>query len=252
MPNAAKKAGRHELRDTIVVIVEALVIAVLFRTFLYQPFSIPTASMQRTMMIGDYFVADKFIWGFGPHSFPFPLPFHGRIFGRAPSVGDIAVFFNETSGQDYIKRVIGLPGDHIQMKEGRLWINGKMVDRQFVENSTDTDDQNNTVPVKVYMETLPNGVQHLIQEIADDQPLDNTGEYVVPPGHYFMMGDNRDRSADSRILSDVGYVPAEDLEGKAEFRFFSIRNDLPPWEIWKWPGNIMLNRMFQSVYTNNP
>jgi signal peptidase I len=251
-PKAAHKAGRHELRDTIVVIIEALVIAVLFRTFIYQPFSIPTASMQRTMMIGDYFVADKFIWGFGPHSFPIPLPFHGRIFGRSPSVGDIAVFFNETSGQDYIKRVIGMPGDHIQMKAGRLWINGKEVERKFLMDSTDTDDQGNTVPVKVYLETLPNGVEHLIQEISDDQPLDNTGEYVVPPDHYFMMGDNRDRSADSRILSDVGYVPAEDLEGKAEFRFFSIRNDLPPWELWNWPANVRLDRMFQSVYQNNP
>ena len=148
-PKAAHKAGRHELRDTIVVIIEALVIAVLFRTFIYQPFSIPTASMQRTMMIGDYFVADKFIWGFGPHSFPIPLPFHGRIFGRSPNVGDIAVFYNESSGQDYIKTVIGLPGDRIQMKAGRLWINGKEVERKFLMDSTDTDDQGNTVPVKV-------------------------------------------------------------------------------------------------------
>jgi signal peptidase I len=254
MPNSAKKAGRNELRDTIVVIIEALVIAVLFRTFIYQPFSIPTASMQRTMMIGDYFVADKFVWGFGPHSFPFPLPFHGRIFGRSPNQGDIAVFFNEASGQDYIKTVIGMPGDRIQVKEGRLWINGKMVPREFVEDSTDTDDQGNTVPVKVYRETLPDGVVHLIQEISDDQPfVDNTGEYVVPPDHYFMMGDNRDRSADSRFLNDVGYVPAEDLEGKAEYRFFSIKNDLPPWQVWKWPGNVEVGRMFQSVYNQlNP
>jgi signal peptidase I len=252
MPNTAKKAGRNELRDTIVVIIEALLIAVVFRTFVYQPFSIPTASMQSTMMIGDYFVANKFVWGFGPHSFPIALPFHGRIFGRSPNVGDIAVFYNESSGQDYIKTVIGLPGDRIQMKQGRLWINGKMVERQFVADGTDTDDHQDTVPVKIYRETLPNGVVHTIQEISDDQMLDNTGEYVVPPGHYFMMGDNRDRSADSRILSDVGYVPAEDLEGKAVFRFFSIRNDLPPWELWNWPANVRLDRMFQSVYQNNP
>jgi signal peptidase I len=248
MPNTAKKAGRNELRDTIVVIIEALLIAVVFRTFVYQPFSIPTASMQSTMMIGDYFVANKFVWGFGPHSFPIALPFHGRIFGRSPNVGDIAVFYNESSGQDYIKTVIGLPGDRIQMKQGRLWINGKMVERQFVADGTDTDDHQDTVPVKIYRETLPNGVVHTIQEISDDQMLDNTGEYVVPPGHYFMMGDNRDRSADSRILSDVGYVPAEDLEGKAEFRFFSIKDDLPPWQIWNWPANVRLDRMFQSVY----
>ena len=143
--------------------------------------------------------------------------------------------------------MIGIPGDHIHMKEGRPWINGKMVDRKFIEDSTDTDDQNNKVPVKVYMETLPNGVQHLIQEISDDQPLDNTGEYVVPPGHYFMMGDNRDRSADSRILSDVGYVPAEDLEGKAEFRFFSIDDSAAIWQIWKWPLAIRYSRLLTPI-----
>jgi signal peptidase I len=247
MPNSAKKAGRNEMFDTIVVIIEALVIAVLFRTFIYQPFSIPTASMQSTMMIGDYFVADKFIWGFGPHSFPITLPFNGRIFGREPNVGDIAVFYNESSGEDYIKRVIGKEGDHIQMKEGRLWINGKMVDRQFVDNEIDHS-ENGDVPVKVYRETLPNGVVHTIQEISDDGPLDNTAEYVVPPGHYFMMGDNRDNSEDSRVLNAVGYVPAANLEGKAEFRFFSIKDNLPPWQIWKWPCNVQLDRMFQSVY----
>ena len=250
MPKTAKKAGRNEMRDTILVVIEALVIALLFRTFIYQPFSIPTASMQSTMMIGDYFVADKFIWGFGPHSFPIALPFHGRIFGREPNVGDIAVFFNETSGQDYIKTVIGKAGDHIQMKQGRLWINGKMVERQFVADGVDTDDHQDSVPVKIYRETLPNGVVHTIQEISDDQPLDNTAEYVVPPGHYFMMGDNRDRSADSRVLSQVGYVPAGDFIGKAEARFFSIKDNLPPWQIWQWPANVRWDRMLQSVYQN--
>ena len=106
MPKAEKKAARNEARDTIVVIIEALLIAVLFRTFVYQPFSIPTASMQSTMMIGDYFLADKFVWGFGPHSFPFPLPFSGRILGREPNRGDIAVFYNEPSGQDSVEKTI--------------------------------------------------------------------------------------------------------------------------------------------------
>jgi signal peptidase I len=248
MPKAEKKAARNEARDTIVVIIEALLIAVLFRTFVYQPFSIPTASMQSTMMIGDYFLADKFVWGFSARSFPVPLPFSGRIFGREPNRGDIAVFYNEPSGQDYIKSVIGLPGDHLQMKEGRLYINGTIVPREKIGEGTDTDSDQQTVPVTIYRETLPNGVSHTIQEISDDGPLDNTGEYVVPAGHYFMMGDNRDRSADSRVLSDVGYVPAEDLEGKAEFRFFSIKDDIAPWQIWKWPANVRLDRMFQSVY----
>src|SRR5271156_6341093 len=122
---AAKKVARNEVRDPIVVIIEALVIALVFRTFLYQPFSIPTASMQSTLMIGDYFIADKFIWGLGKYSFPLPVPFSGRILAISePQRGDIAVFHNEPTNEDYIKRIIGLPGDHIQMKEGRLYING--------------------------------------------------------------------------------------------------------------------------------
>src|SRR5690606_34733144 len=106
------------------------------------------------------------------------------IFGREPNVGDIAVFYNQASGQDYIKTVIGKAGDRIQMQQGRLWINGTMVEREYVGDGVDTDDRQNSVPVKIYRETLPNGVVHTIQEISDDQPLDNTAEYVVPPGHY--------------------------------------------------------------------
>lgn len=242
-----KKTARSELVETIVVIVEALIIAVLFRTFLYQPFSIPTGSMQSTLMIGDYFVASKFSYGYGKYSFVVPLPFNGRLFGSAPKVGDVAVFHN-ISNEDYIKRVIGLPGDKIQMRDGRLYINGTMVERELVGEAVDRDSQNRDVPVTVYRETLPNGVVHTIQEISDDQQLDNTAEYVVPEGHYFMMGDNRDRSQDSRVLSAVGYVPADALIGKAEARFFSIKDNRAPWALWEWPETLRLDRMFQSVY----
>jgi signal peptidase I len=249
MSKAEKPAKKKsELRDTLIVIVEALIIALLFRTFLYQPFSIPTASMQSTLMIGDYFVASKFTWGFGKYSFPVPIPFNGRILGGTPNRGDIAVFRNEITGEDYIKRVIGLPGDRIQMKEGRLYINGTMVEREQIGEATDTDSEMHTVPVIVYRETLPNGVTHTIQEIADDGPLDDTGEYLVPAGHYFMMGDNRDRSQDSRVLSMVGYVPFDNFIGKAEARFFSITNNIAPWMLWEWPANVRWDRMFQSVY----
>ncbi len=244
----AKKSARSELWDTIVVIIEALIIAVVFRTFLYQPFSIPTASMQSTLMIGDYFVASKFTWGYGKYSFPIPLPINGRIMGREPDRGDVAVFRNEIAGEDYIKRVIGLPGERIQLREGRLYINGTIVEREQIGTVTDTDSFGYSVPVTVYRETLPNGVTHIIQEISDNQPLDNTAEYVVPAGHYFMMGDNRDRSQDSRVLSAVGYVPSGNLIGKAEARFFSITDNIPPWQLWEWPANVRWDRMFQSVY----
>ncbi len=250
MPDTAKATGKKsELRETIIVIVEALLIALVFRSFLYQPFSIPTASLQPTLMIGDYFVASKFTWGYGRYSFPFGIvPIKGRIFGREPNRGDIAVFRPVPQKVDYVKRVIGLPGDTIQMQGGRLFINGTMVKREFLRRATDKDSYGTILPVLQYKETLPNGLSYTINEISDTGPLDNTAKYVVPAGHYFMMGDNRDRSQDSRVLSAVGYVPAGNLIGKAEARFFSIKDDIPPWQIWQWPANLRLDRMFQSVY----
>ena len=175
------KAGKkkNELLETIIVIVEALIIALIFRSFLYQPFSIPTASMQQTLMIGDYFLANKWAWGFGKYSFPIAVPFNGRIMGSEPKRGDVAVFRNEITNEDYIKRVIGLPGDTIQMREGRLYINGTMVEREKTGMAKDTDSYLTTVDVTVYTETLPNGVKHTIQEISDDESLDNTPEYGI-------------------------------------------------------------------------
>ena len=222
----------------------------MFRTFLYQPFSIPTGSMQSTLMIGDYFLASKFTWGFGKYSFPLPVPFNGRLlaFGE-PQRGEVAVFRNEITGEDYIKRVIGMPGDTVQMQQGRLYINGVVVPREQVGTAEDADSTGRTVPVTVYRETLPGGVSHTIQEISDGEYLDNTSEYRVPAGHYFMMGDNRDRSADSRVLNQVGYVPFSNFIGKAEVRFFSIRNNIAPWLLWEWPANVRWDRMFQPVHS---
>lgn len=262
-PTPAKKSAANEWWDTFVVIVEALLIAIVLRFFLYQPFSIPTASMQQTLMIGDYFVANKFVWGYGKHSFSlgrygdfalldFELPISNRIFGRDPNRGDIAVFRPVPQNMEYIKRIVGLPGDTIQVKEGRLYINGTMVEREAVGTTVDTDSNGDSREVTVYRETFPEGTTHIIQEISDNAPLDNTPEYVVPAGHFFMMGDNRDRSADSRVLSQVGYVPAVNLIAKAEARFFSIKDNLPPWQLWHWPANVRWDRMFQSVYGNPP
>jgi len=248
-PKADAKAKPSELRETIVVVIQALLIALVFRTFLYQPFSIPTASMQSTLMIGDYLLTSKYTWGYGRYSFPLGIiPFNGRIFGREPNRGDIAVFRPVPQKDAYIKRVIGMPGDRIQMIDGILNINGEAVKRVEIGTAVDTDSTGVSVPVTLYRETLPNGVEHTIQEISDTMQLDNTAEYVVPAAHYFMMGDNRDRSQDSRVLSAVGYVPAGNLIGKAEVRFFSIKDNIPPWQIWQWPANVRFDRMFQSVY----
>ena len=254
----AKKTVHNEWVETFVVIVEALAIAIFLRFFLYQPFSIPTASMQQTLMIGDYFVANKFVWGYGKHSFSlgrygdftlldFELPIANRIFGREPNRGDIAVFRPVPQNIEYIKRVVGLPGDTIQVREGRLYINGTMMEREEIGTAQDTDSNGDTREVTLYRETFPEGSTHIIQEIGDNLSLDNTPEYVVPAGHYFMMGDNRDRSADSRVLSQVGYVPAINLIAKAEARFFSIKDNIPPWQIWQWPANVRWDRMFQTI-----
>lgn len=246
---AKKKTGKGELRETVVVIVQALLIALVFRTFAFEPFSIPTASMQPTLMIGDYILASKYTYGYSRYSLPYSeVPWNGRIFGNAPERGDVAVFRPVPQSENYVKRLIGLPGDTIQMIDGILNINGEPVEREEIGTGVDRDSRGTEVPVTIYEETLPNGVTHIIQEISDNARFDNTGVYTVPPGHYFMMGDNRDRSLDSRSLSSVGFVPFENFVGKAEWRFFSIQDNIPPWQIWRWPGNVRLDRMFTSVY----
>eukprot|EP00873_Tetraselmis_striata_P030317 jgi/Tetstr1/450581/TSEL_037617.t1 len=246
---AKKKTGKGELRETIVIIVQALLIALVFRTFAFEPFSIPTASMQSNLMIGDYILASKYSYGYSRYSLPYSeVPWNGRIMGNAPERGDIAVIRPVPQSENYVKRVIGLPGDQIQMIDGRLTINGETVEREQVGTTVDRDSSGVDIPVIEYRETLPNGVSYVTQEISDNAQFDNTGVYTVPPGHYFMMGDNRDRSLDSRSLSAVGYVPFENFVGKAEWRFFSITDNIPPWQIWRWPGNVRFDRMFTSVY----
>jgi len=245
----AKPSMKNEIWETIVILVQALLIALVFRSLLFQPFSIPTASLQSNVMIGDYILASKYTYGYSRYSFPFELiPFNGRIFGRAPEQGEIAVFRPVPQDVDYVKRIIGLPGDMLQMKNGVLQINGKAVKKERVGTKIDTDSRGVSLEVIQYRETLPNGATYVVQEFSDDRQYDNTGVYTVPAGHYFMMGDNRDRSLDSRALSVVGYVPLDNFIGKAEVRFFSIKDNINPWQLWRWPGNVRLERMFQSVY----
>jgi signal peptidase I len=178
--------------------------------------------MVPTLLVGDYLFVSKYSYGYSKHSLPWSLPlFEGRIFETKPERGDVAVFKLPSDGKtDYVKRIIGLPGDRIQMKDGILNINGKPVERRFVDDYVYASN-GRTWRLKRYIETLPNGREHMILEESDSAMNDNTQVYTVPAGHYFAMGDNRDNSQDSRVMSAVGYVPAENLVGRAEIIFFS-------------------------------
>ncbi|MFG1349224.1 signal peptidase I [Xanthobacter autotrophicus] len=236
--------------ETVRVIVHALLIALVIRTLLFQPFNIPSGSMKDTLLIGDYLFVSKYSYGYSRFSIPFsPNLFSGRIFGAEPTRGDVVVFKlprdNET---DYIKRVIGMPGDKIQMIGGLLHINGTPVQRERLPDVAEDDGAGRKVPVKRWRETLPNGVSFETLDLVDNGFYDNTPVYEVPLGHYFMMGDNRDNSADSRVLSQVGYVPFENLIGKAQVIFFSIDEGASAWQVWTWPWTVRWDRLFSRVH----
>jgi signal peptidase I len=241
--NAPEKDGFWE---TLKVVIEALLLALVVRTFLFQPFSIPSGSMMHTLLINDYLFVSKYSYGYSKYSFPFGLgPFEGRLWASAPKAGDIVVFkLPADHSTDYIKRVIGLPGDKIQMKSGVLYINGIAVKREHTGDYTEKDAFGREIKAEIWRETLPNGVSYDTLDMGTTTG-DDTREFDVPPGHYFMMGDNRDNSADSRIDgSGVGYVPFDHLVGKAQVIFFSIDENTKPWMVWTWPWSLRWDRMF--------
>src|SRR5260221_11693850 len=231
------------LGETIRVVIHALLIALVIRTFLFQPFNIPSGSMKATLLVGNYLFVSKYSYGYSHYSIPMspPLPslFSGRIFGSEPNRGDIVVFrLPKDDSTDYIKRVIGLPGDRIQMIDGVLHINGEPVKRERVDDFIETEEGTRATRVKRWRETLPNGVSYTTLDLIDNGFYDNTQEYVVPAGHFFMMGDNRDNSTDSRVLSQVGYVPFENLVGRAQLIFFSVGEGERAWQVWMWPWTV--------------
>ena len=245
--DAKPASGEETLWDTAKTIIFAVLIAVVVRTFAFEPFSIPSGSMIPTLLVGDYLFVSKSSYGYSRYSMPFGLPLiPGRVMYDFPKRGDVAVFKLPTDNKtDYIKRIVGLPGDTIQVRGGILHINGEAVKRERLGEFVYKDTRgifHNTVR---YRETLPNGVSHEILEESDSYPADNTPEYHVPEGHFFGMGDNRDNSQDSRFLMHVGYIPKENLVGRAEMMFFS--NDGSFWQVWTWPWTLRFERFFQSV-----
>ena len=222
----------------------AFAIAIVVRVVAFEPFNIPSGSMMPTLLEGDYLFVSKYSYGYSRYSFLFGFPpFKGRVWESPVERGDVAVFRKPPENeQDYIKRIIGLPGDRIQVLDGVLHINGEAVEREKIEDFA-VDRYGRAVTQ--YIETLPNGRRHLILESSgDDGHLDNTAEFVVPEGHYFGMGDNRDNSSDSRVF---GVIPAENMVGRAEILFFSTDGSAAIWEPWKWPFATRYSRLFRGV-----
>lgn len=247
MSVASEKQANGGLGETVKIIVEALVLALLVRTLLFQPFNIPSGSMEDTLRIGDYLFVSKYAYGYSRFSLPFgPHLFDGRIWSASPKRGDIVVFkLPRDDKTDYIKRVIGLPGDKIQVQHSILYINGQAVPREKIGPV-----MADGVQYTQYWETLPNGVKYKVLDRERDGLLDNTQVYEVPPGEYFMMGDNRDNSTDSRVPptdGGVGYVPFENLVGRAEIIFFSVRGGQPVLAFWEWPWTVRWDRLFKIL-----
>lgn len=239
MVDRAERKAKGGFGETVKVIVQALLLALVIRTVLFQPFSIPSGSMMPTLVVGDYLFVTKWSYGFSRFSFPLsPDLFEGRVFASDPELGDVVVFRKPNEPEvDYIKRLVGMPGDTIQVREGTLFINDTAVPKEPA--GAFVDDDGSTIPQ--YRETLPNGVTYMTLDITPSSSGDNTREFVVPEGHYFMMGDNRDNSADSRF--DVGYVPFENFVGKAQVIFFSIGENASPLEVWRWPNTLRPERL---------
>ncbi len=243
---AKQKTGVVENVKTIVY---AGLIAIGIRTIAFEPFNIPSGSMIPTLLVGDYLFVSKYSYGYSRFSMPLaPNLFSGRIFGRAPERGDVAVFkWPRDNSTDYIKRIVGLPGDRIQMRGGQLYINGTLVPRRLVGDYT-ADEQESRVVATEYTETLPNGRQHEILKMFEEGGLNTTPEFKIPDNHVFAMGDNRDNSSDSRDPSGgVGFVPIDNLVGRAEFIFFSFDAQAPWWQVWEWPFEVRWTRLLRGV-----
>lgn len=241
-------------RETIKTVVSAIAIAVVFRSFLFEPFHIPSGSMKDTLLLGDYIFVAKYEYGYSRYSFPLGLPlFKGRVFETSqPERGDVIVFRQpKDTSKDYIKRLIGLPGDKVQVKSGVLYLNGKAVPKVYAGEFMDGYYRDQRTPIAYHVarfkETLPNGVSYYVLDDTRTGDVDNTPEYTVPEGHYFFMGDNRDHSVDSRYMDAVGFVPKENIIGHARVVALSVKPEYSLLSVWNWGKSIRTERFWHSL-----
>lgn len=258
---ASAPEKKESLYDLVIVLLQAVAIAVVVKTFLFQPFNIPTPSMVPTLLVGDYLFVSKFSYGYSKYSFPFSFNlFSGRILGSEPKRGDVIVFrLPSDTSKDYIKRLIGLPGDTVQIRNGVVHVNGQPFGRERIEDVVEDDKRCGRIRVPQYRETNLEGRSYITQKLSESPDctlyraakVDNTEVFRVPEDSYFMMGDNRDNSADSRISPDdggVGFVPSENLIGRARFLFFSIDESASWFAPWRWLFEIRYSRVGNTIH----
>lgn len=251
MASRGEDASQSTIRDTFRTLIFALLAAALIRSCAFEPFRIPSSSMEPTLLVGDFLFVSKYSYGYSRYSFPLSLPwFSGRIFAAEPRRGDVVVFrLPGDSSLDYIKRIIALPGDKVRVVDGVVYLNGAALALESLPPvDSGIDDAQ-----RVYRETLPDGRSYVIFHDFDVAAPSSAGDlagdspqYLVPEGHYFVMGDNRENSRDSRFR-DVGFIPAQNLIGEAQVIFFSLSPPARFWQLWQWPGHIRARRLLSEI-----
>ena len=241
--------SKKSIIENLKTLLYALIIAIIIRSLLLQPFYIPSSSMEPNLLVGDRLFVTKYSYGYSKHSFPFsPNIFSGRLLFSSPKVGDVVVFKTPVDNRtDYIKRLIGLPGDEIQFIDGDLYINNNQIFKTSIKSSNNVFCGNEKINVNFFTEKLPNGkIYKSVYRL--DYSFQNSDKFIVPDKHYFFLGDNRDCSKDSRFLSEVGYVHQDNLVGKAQFLFFSSDYRIGSiFKFWEWNKIIRFNRFFKKI-----